>query len=165
MFSLLAWLHQEDFMKGVAHVDSWLTRPMWDRQVRPQRSQSKVTSGTVVIFPPAEFLPLDVLLEGGDGLVDDVAPGEAISSQSRPVVMVSVAGREGLLQGVLLTLPWRPLSRWPEDSWPSRAIVGRRWWSILETSLWLQQHGLHTGDPQIWLFNDLNNQLFRWPSI
>ena len=46
------------------------------------------------------------ILEGGDSLTDDVAPG--VSSQSRPLAMVNVAGTEGLLQGVLITFLWCP---------------------------------------------------------
>ena len=51
---------------------------------------------------------LQGILEGGGGLVDDVAPGVAVSSQSRPLAVVNVAGTEGLLQGVFVSLLWCP---------------------------------------------------------
>ena len=40
--------------------------------------------------------------------MDDVALGVAVSSESRPPAMVSVAGTEALLQGVLVALLWCP---------------------------------------------------------
>ena len=40
--------------------------------------------------------------------MDNVAPGDEVSSQSRPLAMVNVTGTKGLLQGVLVSLLWRP---------------------------------------------------------
>ena len=40
--------------------------------------------------------------------MDNVAPGDAVSSQSRPLAMVNVAGTKGLLQRILVSLLWCP---------------------------------------------------------
>ena len=40
--------------------------------------------------------------------MDDVVPGVAVSSESRPLAMVNVAGTEGLLQRVFEALLWCP---------------------------------------------------------
>ena len=57
------------------------------------------------------FIPQVVfagIFEGGGSLVDDVAPSVAVSSQSRPLAMVNMAGTEGLLQRVFEALLWCP---------------------------------------------------------
>ena len=39
------------------------------------------------------------IIKGGDNLVDGVVPGLTVSSKCQPLVMVSVAGTQGFLDG------------------------------------------------------------------
>lgn len=61
---------------------------MRDRQVVPQRLQSKVWSGLLQVDPAG-------VLEGGDSLVDNGAPGIAVFIKSRPLRGPSVAVTSG----------------------------------------------------------------------
>jgi hypothetical protein len=56
---------------------------------------------SIVFF--LQIVPAGVL-KGGDGLVDNVAPGLTVSNKYRPLVVVNVAGTEGLLEGVFEAL-------------------------------------------------------------
>ena len=62
-------------------------------------------------LPPAAFLP-EVgsagVLKGGVDLVDNTTLGLVVSSKCRPLVVVNVAGTEGLLEGVFKTFLWCP---------------------------------------------------------
>ena len=62
-------------------------------------------------LPHAAFLPeVDSagVLKGEDDLVDDAAPDLTVSCNSRPLVVVNVAGTEDLLEGVFITFLWCP---------------------------------------------------------
>ena len=48
------------------------------------------------------------VLKGGDDLVDGALPGLTIS-KCRPLLVVNVAGTEGLLEEVFITFLWYPL--------------------------------------------------------
>ena len=62
-------------------------------------------------LPPAKFLPeigSTGILKGRDDLADSVAPDLTVSSRCQPLVVVNVAGAEGLLEGVFKMFLWCP---------------------------------------------------------
>ena len=57
------------------------------------------------------------VLKGVDDLVDGATKGLTVNSKCRPLVVVNVAGTKGVFLA--------PLSQWPVESSPYRAILGR----------------------------------------
>ena len=84
---------------------------------------------------PAAFLPKAGpagVLKSGDDLVDSAVPGLTVSSKSWPLVVVNVAGTEGL-EGVIKTFLWCLSVTVASGEFTIQAYLGQAMTSILET--------------------------------
>ena len=112
------------------HADGWLGRC---RPGKSGRSDCSYRSGLVWLlrFPgsfPEAFLP-EVgptrVLKGRDDRVDGVALSLTVSSMFRPLVVVNVAGTEGLLERVFKTFLWCPSVTVASGEFTIRGYLGQ----------------------------------------
>ena len=134
----MAWLRERRFHDGGCprrlQAHSWLTRPMRDKQVRPQRLQSKVTPGTVVVEASRFFLlqRFSLRLFLRESSKEETAWWIMWRQVTRSAARVDhwrwsmwQAPRDFFRES-LYRFFGAPLLRWPVKSSPYRAILGSR---------------------------------------
>ena len=131
---------KEEDLDHLVQARWWLMKPIWDRQVFPQRLHVTIylmfiSEGSRFFSPSPFVFPVGPLFDfkGSGSLVDCMSPVRSIGCLYCPRAVIDVACDEGLFKVSLYLFRGVPLSRWPVDNSPYSMTFGRPWSSILET--------------------------------